>query len=196
MKFSNKTLGAIAMFGAPFLFLEMCSDYKFGFGKTAAAGICDLIYMIGWLCSVIGLIKLNATGNSKWGKRLLRLNLVFLGMACIWNIWEAVDPNNTSTLYRILDSFWPASNVLLFITGIVIAVQGKLTGFARYTALIAGFWLGFAMIFGTLAGGKNELSFYVIGGYSVVAWFLLGLTIYRSEATVAARPVQTLVVFS
>lgn len=181
----------IAMLGAPFLFLEMCAD-KFGLANTAAAGICDLIYMIGWRASILGLITLQAAGNNKWGKNLVCLNLAFLGIACIWNIWEAIDPANQSTLFRILDCFWPASNVLLFITGIVIAAKGRLTGFSRFAPVIAGFWLGFAIIFGTLAGGRNDLSFYVIGGYSVVAWFLLGFSIYKS-GTVAARPYQPVV---
>jgi hypothetical protein len=181
MKLSNKTLGIIAMIGAPFLFLEMCSDYKFGLANTPAAGLCDLVYMAGWMCSITGLKRQLAAGDNKHSKRLLNLNLVFLSFACIWNIWEATDPNNQTTLFRILDCFWPASNILLFITGIVIAIKGRLSGFSRYAPLIAGFWVGFAMLFGALAGGRNELSFYVTGGYSVVAWFLLGLSIYKSD---------------
>ncbi|WP_461397360.1 hypothetical protein [Flavitalea sp.] len=178
---SNKTLGIIAMICSPFLFMEMLSDHKFGLRNTSAAGVADLIYMTGWICSILGLIKQEATGNKKWGRRLLRLNLVFLGVACIWNIWTAVDPTNNSALYRVLDFFWPASNILLFITGIVIAVQKKLTGFARWAPLVAGFWLGFAIMFGAVAGVRNDPSFYTIGAYSSIAWFLLGLSIYKSD---------------
>ncbi|RYY18190.1 MAG: hypothetical protein EOO04_24500 [Chitinophagaceae bacterium] len=178
---SNKTLGIIAMICSPFLFVEMLADHKFGLRNTSAAGIADLIYMTGWICSIIGLIKQEATGSKKPGKRLLTLNLIFLGVACIWNIWTAIDPTNNSALYRVLDFFWPASNTLLFITGIVIAVQKKLTGFGRWTPLLAGFWLGFAIIFSMVAGGRNDLSFYTIGAYSTIAWFLLGLSIYKGE---------------
>ncbi len=178
---SNKTLGIMAMICSPFLFIEMLCDYKFGLRNTSASGIADLIYMTGWICSIFGLIKQEATGDTKWGRRLLRLNLVFLGVACIWNIWTIVDPTNNSTLYRVLDFFWPASNILFFITGIVIAVQKKLSGFNRWIPLIAGSWLGFALTFGTVAGGTNDLSLYSIGAYSAIAWFLLGLSIYKSE---------------
>src|SRR5687767_509931 len=95
---SNKTLGIIAMICSPFLFVEMLSDHKFGLKNTPAAGIADLIYMTGWICSILGLIRQEATGNKLWGKRLLRLNLIFLGVACIWNVWSALDPGNNSTL--------------------------------------------------------------------------------------------------
>jgi hypothetical protein len=181
---SNKTLGIIAMICSPFLFVEMLSDHKFGLKNTPAAGIADLIYMTGWICSIMGLIRQKATGNKLWGKRLLRLNLIFLGVACIWNVWSALDPGNNSTLYRILDFFWPASNTLLFITGIVIVAQKKLTGYSRFTPVIAGFWLGFAILFSVVAGFESDLSFYTIGAYSAIAWFLLGLSIYRSERTI------------
>jgi hypothetical protein len=176
-----KTLGIVAMVCSPFLFIEMLSDHKLGLRNTSAAGIADLIYMIGWICSILGLIKLQATGNKRWGRRLLRLNLIFLGVACIWNIWTAIDPTNTSMLYRVLDFFWPASNLLLLATGIVILVQKKLTGFSRWAPFLAGSWLGFAIIFGTIAGPRNDLSFYAIGAYSAISWFLLGWSIYRSE---------------
>ena len=175
---SNKTLGIIAMIGAPFLFLEM-STGNFGLANTPAPGLCDLMYMIGWLCSIIGVRRQHAAGDNKHAKRLMNLNIIFLCFACVWNIWEAIDPTNSTILYRILDAFWPASNMLLLITGIMIAIKGKLTGFSRYTPLIAGFWLVFACLFGMIAG-RSPISFYVIGGYTIVAWFLLGWSVYKS----------------
>jgi hypothetical protein len=178
---SNRTLGIIAMICSPFLFIEMLSDHKFGLRNTSAAGIADLIYMTGWICSILGLIRQKATGDKKWGIRLLNLNLVFLGVASVWNIWSAVDPTNNSILYRVLDFFWPASNILLFITGIVIAVQKKLAGFSRWAPMVAGFWLDFAILFGAVAGFRDDLSFYATGAYSAIAWFCLGLSIYKSD---------------
>ena len=87
MKLSNKTAGIVVVVGAPFLFINMCADNPLGSGHIAP-GICDLLYIVGWLCSIIGLMNLEAIGNQKWGNNLLRLSFVFLSIACIGNLWN------------------------------------------------------------------------------------------------------------
>jgi hypothetical protein len=181
MNISNRTLGVIGMIGSPFLFFETLSTAKWNLGTSAAPGICDLIYMIGWSCSIIGLMRIHAAGSNKSGKRILVIHLAFLSMACIWNVWEAIDPTNQSLLYRILDLFWPASNLMLLITGIFVACNRTLDSFTRWIVLIAGCWLPFAFIYGMLSGGRDEVTMYVTTIYSVISWFLLALAVYMSE---------------
>ena len=96
MKFSNKTSGMIALIGAPFLFITMCADSKSGVGNTPT-GMCDVLYITGWLCCMVGLMNLETIGNKKWGKYLLHLSFIFLSIACIGNILKAMVPNNPYT---------------------------------------------------------------------------------------------------
>lgn len=93
MKFSSKTSGILTMIGVPFLFIQISANSKSGVGHPAT-GMCDLFYITGWLCCLIGLMNLEAIGNKKWGENLLSLSFVLLSMACIGNIWKAMDPNN------------------------------------------------------------------------------------------------------
>ena len=181
MKLTNKLLGTVAMLAAPFLFLQMVignKDYEY---NSPLGGFFDLIYMIGWMSSIAGLQRLHATGSKKSGNILLQMQFAFLFLANLWNIWAIFDPANKSTLFFVLDFFWPLSNLCLLAIGIVTALTGKLKGWRRYVALIAGMWLPVAfsslMIF-----GRNTTSLFVGGVYSTVVWFILGWMVYTSAS--------------
>lgn len=110
MKSSTKTLGVLGMAAAPFLFLEMNA-----FGRdntnTSLTGVYDLIYMLGWTCSVTAFLRMRAGGVKRWGVAVLYIQLLFLTLANVSNVWVIVQPNSSSMVYRVLDAFWPISNV-------------------------------------------------------------------------------------
>jgi hypothetical protein len=178
MNISLKSLGLIAMLASPFLWLEL-HFYNQEMHDTSLTGVCDLIYMIGWSCSIIGLIKLGAAGDSRWGKKILFIQLGLLSIANIWNIWVILDPLNQTTLFIILDKFWPISNLFMFITGVTVFVAKKLTGFSRFVPLITGLWLPISAASGLFLT-ETQL-FYFMNSYSLTIFFLLGLMIFRQE---------------
>jgi len=178
MNISLKALGLIAMLASPFLWIERYF-YEQALENTSLTGVCDLIYMIGWSCSIVGLMKLKAAGDNRWGKTILFIQLAFLSIANIWNIWVIVDPLNQSTIFNILDKFWPISNCFMLITGIAVVVAKKISGFFRFTPLIAGLWLPATVVSSMLL--KGDQLFYVMNSYSFCSFFLLGLMICRHE---------------
>ena len=178
MNISLKVLGSIAMLASPFLWIERYF-YEQALDNTSLTGACDLIYMIGWSCSIVGLIKLRAAGDNFWGKTILLIQLGCLCIANIWNIWVIVDPLNQTTLFNMLDKFWPLSNGFMLITGITVIVGKKISGFFRFVPLMAGLWLPVTAVSGMLL--NEEHLFYVMNGYSFCSFFLLGLMIFRQE---------------
>src|SRR4030095_1304930 len=172
-------LGLFAMLASPFFLIESYY-YRQTMRNTSLTGVCDLIYMIGWSCSIVGLIKLRAAGNNRLGKTILLIQLGCLFIANIWNIWVIFDPLNQTTIFNILDKFWPISNCFMVITGIAVIVAKKFSGFFRFVPLIAGLWLPVTAISAMLLKG-NQLSFYIMTTYSFCSFFLLGLMIYRHE---------------
>jgi len=183
MKISNTALGIVAMAASPFLFIQM---YLGGGGNTNQTGVCDLIYMTGWACVVIVLLRLHATGPGNRNKMILYIQLGTLSIAQAWNIWTIADPGNTSLLYRIMDFFWPISNITLLVAGIIIAVKGVLKGWNRYAVLIAGSWLPFSIIVFMLVG--NGMGGIIISGiYSTIAWFGMGYMIWKSRLDTDAQ---------
>ncbi len=178
MNISLKVLGLIAMLASPFLWVERYL-YEQVLENTSLTGACDLIYMIGWSCSIVGLIKLKAAGDSHLGKSILFMQLAFLSIANIWNIWVIVDPLNQSTIFNILDKLWPISNFFMLITGITVVPAKKIFGFFRFVPLIAGLWLPVTVVSSILL--KGDVLFYVMNSYSFCSFFLLGLMIFRQE---------------
>ena len=137
------------MAASPFLFIQM---FLGGGGVTSTGGLCDLIYMTGWACTIFALLRLNATGSGDKNKMILYIQLGTLTIAQAWNIWTIADPENSSLLFRIMDFFWPISNITLLVAGIIIAVKGILKGWKRFAVLIAGSWLPFSLIIFLLVG--------------------------------------------
>ena len=179
MKLSNKLLGTVAMIASPFLFLQMSTGSKANDYNTSLGGLFDLVYMIGWMCSMIGLQQVH--GFKKFGNILLQVQLALLCLANVWNVWVIFDPSNKSQLFFVLDMCWPLSNLCLLALGLSIVFSERLQGWRRYTALIAGLWLPVAfasmMIF-----GRSTTSLLIGGIYSTLAWFLMGWMIYISPA--------------
>ena len=178
MNTSLKYLGIVAMIGSPFFALETYY-YQQEMQDSSLTGICDLIYMIGWSCSIVWLIKIRAAGEG-WGKAILSIQLGLLTIANIWNVWVIFDPLNTSILFTILDKFWPISNCFMFISGLAVLRGRQITGFARFVPLIAGSWLPVSALTALLLDG-NQVFLYIMTGYSFCCFFLLGLMIFKRE---------------
>ena len=165
------------MAASPFLFIQMSLG---GGGNTSLTGVCDLIYMTGWACTIVALLRLNATGPGNKNKMILYVQLATLTVAQAWNIWTIADPESTSLLFRTMDFFWPISNITFFVAGIIIAVKGVLQGWKRYAVLIAGSWLPFSIVIFILVG--NGMGGIIISGiYSTIAWFGMGYMIWKSR---------------
>ena len=176
MKLSTPALGLVAMAASPFLFFELLLNDK---GNTSLSGVCDLIYMTGWVCTIVALLRINATGPLKKNKTILYVQLGTLTVAQIWNVWTIADPQNTNPVYAIMDFSWPISNITLLIVGIVVAMKGVLSGRKRFAVMIAGLWLPFTIITSLLTG-PGMAGIIVSGMYSTIAWFGMGHMIWKS----------------
>jgi hypothetical protein len=179
MKRTNKRLGAMAMMAAPFLFLQMMLDKESNDYNSSLGGFFDLVYMLGWMCSIIGLQRSQVFGTKKGENILLQVQLGLLLLANIWNVWVIFDPANKSNLFFVLDMCWPLSNICLLVIGISIAITGKLRGWKRYVVLVAGLWLPVAFS-SMIIFGRSNASLFIGGTYSTIAWFLLGWMVFNS----------------
>lgn len=186
---SNKLLGAIAMLCAPFLCIDFLVHGQAGpneeFEHTSLSGVFSLIYMIGWMCSIIVLKRVAATGYSAFGRFILNAQLFTLTVANVWNVWEIVQPGANSPVYQVLDLFWPLSQVVMIAVGVTVIVARRLSGFERYVPLMAGLWFPISLVFMLLIG-QNYLTMILSGVYSAVMWFLLGLVCFCKPGRVFA----------
>lgn len=176
----TKTLGTLALVSAPFLFLGLSYE-KFmqisAVGDTRLGGAYSLIYMAGWMCSLVGLLRIEATGSNLFGRGIIWLNLFTLLLANIQNLAQLFLPWDLFAQVRlILDHFWPISHVLMLVIGIATLSAKKLMGWQRFTPLFIGLWLPIAFLTNLLPV-NSEVSFYGMALYTAVAWSLLALTV-------------------
>lgn len=167
------------MLGAPFLFLEMWTNKNGNTFNTSLTGVYDLLYMLGWMCSVTAFWRMRAGGTNNWGKVVFYIQLLFLSLANVANVWVIINPASGSIIYRVLDMFWPVSNLWMLAVGITLLRAGLLQGWRRYVVLAVGLWLPVIMGVAVVAG-KTEVMFYVCGIYSTVAWTVMGWAVFTT----------------
>jgi hypothetical protein len=181
----HRILGTLGMIGSPFLCLSFASN---GFqagdsGKLGAA--LGLVFTMGWLSNIAGLLALGAAGRRLPARILLGIQMVTVTFASIFQIFEFVSPGNSSVLYTITDISWPLSMLLLFITSIVIVFARVFEGRLRFLPLVAGIWLPLGIVsqmaLGEVGGG------IFAGVHSMIGWFLLGYVIYSGGKRGARR---------
>ncbi|MFL5808704.1 MAG: hypothetical protein ACJ749_04235 [Flavisolibacter sp.] len=172
----NKILGLIALFGAPFLCIDFL-DNQANTNDTWTTGLFGFIYMVGWMASVVGLMRLNATGKTLAGRCVLVIQLILLCIAQVFNIDVMIHGGNNSLLQQLLDIFWPISNGFMLITGVAVLFAKQLKGWQKWVPVLVGSWLPVML----LSKGFQLQNLYFAGFYSAIAWTLLAIVIYTAK---------------
>ncbi len=180
---NRKLLGLLGLIGAPALALGthlMGIHHPLAdtwFGKSWG-----LLYITGWMASMEGLRRMEATGSGRFGKTIIRVVLGTLLLANVYNVWEIIDPTSKSPLYFMVDMCWPLSNLLMIPVGIAVLRAGRLRGWHRWVPLFVGFWLPLTMILSRLFGMDSPVMI-VSGAYSTLMWSLLAITVMTAPET-------------
>ena len=179
---SNKILGVIAMAFAPFLCIDFLIHGQAGpnehFEHSSLSGVFNLVFMVGWMCSILVLQRIGATGYSRFGVVILYVQMATLVLANVWNVFEIVSPGSSSVLYAILDMFWPISQVVMLLIGITVVVVRGLPGWRRFVPLMAGLWFPVTILLMVFLG-QNYLTVIISGVYAVIAWGMMGWVCYE-----------------
>jgi hypothetical protein len=192
---STRALGLAGILCSPFLAIQLNIYGIFeNYRATSMAGVFSLIYMTGWLCSIIGLYRLNAAGNRRVGKIILIIQLIFLTLGDIWNMYSIIHPSSSATLYWVLDMFWPISNIFMFATGLTIILAKRLQGWKRFITLFVGLWFPMTVVLSPMLWGRGNTTLIIVSLYSIIGWALLGLAVFRSaneEEALEYTPVRS-----
>ena len=179
---NTRTLGLIGMISSPFLAIDFFASGIFdNYQPTSLSGVFNLIYMTGWLCCIVALYRLRATGNISFGRGVLITQMILLSLGETWNLYAIIEPTANTILFRILDWFWPISNSFMFVTGLSVIAGKRLQGWRRYMPLVVGLWLPICLVSIHFLFGKTTASLYTTSLYSATAWFLLALAVYTSK---------------
>ena len=165
------------LIGAPFLLIGMYLEQAHSsLSNSWFTGVWGLIYITAWMASIAALRRMQATGTSRFGKLILWVITGTLILANLSNIYQLVWPTDKSVLFWILDSFWPISNLIMLVVGIMVVQAKILIGWQRFVPLVVGLWfpltaLGIALI------GRDSPIMIIVPYYSAIAWSLLAIIV-------------------
>jgi hypothetical protein len=178
---NTRLLGTLGMLASPMMLVEALYAGFQQHGTDQVIGALGVIYMGGWMCSILGLRALNATGQGRIGRALLIIQLISLSIAALWSGHHlfTANPQTEHMLYILTDLFWPLSHLFMIVVGVATLVAGKLQGWRRFTPLLCGLALPAAIISSIIAG-ETALGI-VFSTWTMIAFALLGYTVRTSR---------------
>jgi hypothetical protein len=190
-----RTLGTIAMICSPALLIEAIWTYGVGPENNVVIGIASFVFMVGWLCSNLGMQQMQAIGTGQAAKIVLRIQFVGIFLATFFGIFEATGiVSEDNILFIVADMCWPLSMIFMIVVGIMAIRAKRWAGWQRFVPLFCSLWLVVALLLGLPA--QQYPIFEMLSGligfaWTAVAWFTLAL-IVRSNATLATPAAVTL----
>jgi hypothetical protein len=148
-----RILGVVGLICSPALFAVYLMG---GFDNPApprSAIIAQLLFLVGWLSSLVGLVSLSATGHGA-GRYLLWAQVCGVALACTQELQDLLlpAPDHAALLYRLADAAWPLSVLFMIVVGIVVSRAGVLTGWRRFTPILCGVSLPLSLLSAVVAG--------------------------------------------
>jgi len=182
-----KILGIIGIIGAPWMLIDFINNGLYDrFVMTSASGARNLIFMTGWICSVLGLYKIHQPAMGKGQKIIFIIQLVLLCLANIWNIAEIINPLSTSQMVLLLNFSWPLGGLFMIVTGIAVIKANQMNGWKKYMALLTGFWFPQTLVMAWC--NLESLNAIMLSGiYAAISFGLLGFSLIAGSEDVMAR---------
>ena len=84
----------------------------FGVPNAQIDGITSMVFVAGWICSNIGMQRMQLTGTGGWERAVLLIQLVGLVLAFLFGFFEATEILDENHLvFIVTDASWPLSMV-------------------------------------------------------------------------------------
>lgn len=180
-----RLLSTIALITSPMLLIaSMLFDIT---NRDTRGEAITFFFVVGWICSLIALWKLNATGSGVGGKAVLVIELIGTTLALINQVYGFTGTtNDNNLLYAITDFAWPLSVTFMIVVGIATIRAKVLPGAFRFAPLFCGFAFLLIVVLSIIGIDAVRLNLFPI--YTAITWGLMAYAIRRStDAPVTAQ---------
>jgi hypothetical protein len=170
-----RLLGTIGMLAAPMMLIEGIYRSLMHLPPDKDdifVGLIEALYVIGWMCTTVGMRQLRATGSGKGSAVVFAIQIIGQTLALLFALaalvrWTAF---TTTPLFGIADLAWPFSHLFMLVVGVFVWKAGVWKGWQRVAPFVcSGGLLGlFALM--PLVGRDAAVPVFGIG---VTAGFLL-----------------------
>ena len=172
-----QTLGILGMIGAPMMsmdWLYRLTTNTPGFQNDPVIGTLGIFYIVGWMCTAIGMRRLRVTGDGAGSAGVFAVQIIGLFLALVFTVLEAtkLSPPKESLLFQITDAAWPLSHVFMLVVGSMTVAAKVWHGWKACIPFIppAGlliFLIGMAM-------GQREAFLWTFPVFTTLGFLLLG----------------------
>jgi hypothetical protein len=165
------------------------SGWLYGFGTIASnrvTALLGLIFVLGWICSTLGLRLLRATGQGTGGKVLFLIQLTGLLLAASQQVRELIftHPEANGWVFFVADMAWPFSMLLMLVVGGFILRARVWRGWRRLPALLCGSALPVSLATSAIAG--REIGGVLFGVTTLIAFMSLGHAVRTGQRAARA----------
>jgi hypothetical protein len=181
---SVRRLGALAMLAAPMLFVEVImfvtSDDPNR--NSPLVGVAGLLYLAGWICSLVALRRLGVLGTSVAGRIVYWVQITLVVAAALFSAQELLYGAAERLPFPVLDLAWPLTHTFMLVTGGVAIGSGVWKGWRRFAPFLPGLKIPLLLTLMALGVGNAQgLAGDIQATWASVAFLLLGYAVFTSS---------------
>ena len=152
----------------------------YGFDEPVSnrvTGLLGLIFVLGWMCSAVGIRLHRATGRGRAARALFILQMIGLLLAASQQVQEMVfeQPEANGLVYTVADMAWPLSMLMMLLVGSFVLKAGVWRGWRRWSVILCGLALPLFLGVGALLGRRLSVIFF--GVLTTLLFMLLGYAV-------------------
>lgn len=172
-----QTLGILGMIGAPMMSVDWVyrlNTNTTGLQNDPVIGALGIVYILGWMCTAIGMRCLRVTGKGMGSAIVFTLQIIGLFLALVFSIQEAtkLSPPRDSLLFQLTDAAWPLSHLFMLIVG-GMAIKAKVwRGWKAALPFLPPMGLIVFLIGAAL--GQREAFLWTFPVFTTIGFLLLG----------------------
>lgn len=190
---STRTLGTLGMLGSPTMLAYGVTLVASGAANrnTALMGATGLLYLAGWMCSLVAMRQLGVMGRSAPSRVVYALQFALLVVASLFSVEELVYGSPARIPHPLLDLAWPLSHTFMLVTGAFVLKARAWTGWRRWPAFLVGFKIPLLAAAALALAGPGEPPTWLQTAaftYGGTALMLLGYAVRTSDPAAARRP--------
>lgn len=156
-----------------------------GTWQATVVNLAAVAFQIGLMFLVTVQMRTGAIGTGRVARRLLHVEHVLLGLATVSSLMWALTPDlYDTTVFAVMDVFWPLSMLGMAAIGVRIAFARRWTGIARFWPAIAESWAPVTVPTYFLLPAAAQ---YVGAAHLLVGYVVLGVILATRPHLTGAR---------
>jgi hypothetical protein len=182
----TRLLGTIGVICGPALLIAGIYRKLTGMADSQddkVVALLSVVYIGGWMASVVGMRRLRVTGRSRWSTAIFFVQLFGLTMAGLWALALLVglDAQQGSIIFSVTDPFWPLSHLFMLLVGGLVLKAGVWRGWRRLPPFLCGTAL--LLVFVAQPLGLKDAGVFLFLLMTAIGFSALGYAVRSSSSS-------------